>query len=203
MGAEKPRGRVAAARPQSHEQVCARANLTTWGPAVLYRPPTAGIERHALDIAAEFERKVGPFRAEIVPDATPAWHIVRTTPGAEDKAARFLEARAIGVFLPRFVKGSQMMLHGERIDLSERLIFSCLVFVFVWDILRHWGRIKVCPGVQSIMCDVSDRPVVVPDDQLNRIQVLQYKLAISRSKRRKRYRSAEDRITLSTVSHWR
>ncbi len=53
------------------------------------------------------------------------------------------------------------------------------------------------------MVDGAERPVVVPDEQLNKIQLLQFKLAISRSKRRKRYRSAEDRITLSTVSHWR
>ncbi len=170
---------------------------------MLYRPPTADIERHALEIAAAFELKVGPFRAEIVPDATPAWHIVKTAPRHEDIAADHLEKRCVGLFLPRFAKGSILTLHNERIDLGDKLIFPGLVFVFVWDILRHWQRIKACPGVVTIMVDGAERPVVVPDEQLNKIQLLQFKLAISRSKRRKRYRSAEDRITLSTVSHWR
>ena len=156
---------------------------------MLYRPPTAEIERHALAVAAENERKIGPFRAEIVPDATPAWYIVRTAPGQEDKAARFLEARAIGVFLPRFVKGARMMLRTSSvIDLSDQLVFPGKVFVFVWDVLAHWRRITACPGVSGIMCDGAERPVVVPDAQMNRIQILQFELAITRTRRRrKRY----------------
>jgi transcription antitermination factor NusG len=179
---------------------------------VLYRPSTAAIERHALEVAAAFDRKIGQFRAEIVPDATPAWHILRTAPGQEDKAARFLEARAFGVFLPRFVAGSRMHLpyrdpvtgrqRLELVDLSERLILPSKVLVFVWDVLAHWRRIKDCPGVSSIMCDGSERPIVVPDVQINRIQILQHELAIRRPKRRRRYKSADDRITISTVSRW-
>ena len=44
----------------------------------------------------------------------------------------------------------------------------------------------------------------MPDAQINRIQILQYEFAISRSKRRrrKRYPAAADRLTLSTASHW-
>ena len=168
---------------------------------MLYRPPTDAIERHALEIAAEFDRKIGPFKAEIVPDATPAWHILRTAPGQEDKAARFLEARAFGVFLPRFVKGARLVLPREIVDLSDKLLFPGKLFVFVWDVLAHWRRITACPGVQSIMCDGSERPVVVPDMQMNRIQILQFELAVPRRKRRKRYRSAEDRLTISTISH--
>ena len=181
---------------------------------MLYRPPTAAIERHALEVAAEYERKIGPFRAEIVPDATPAWHIVRTAPGRENTAAEHLERRCVGVFLPRFIAGSRMTLsytdritgrqRHELVDLSDRLILPSKVLVFVWDVLAHWRRIKACPGVQSIMCDGSERPIVVPDAQINRIQILQYEFAISRSKRRrrKRYPAAADRLTLSTASHW-
>ena len=94
-----------------------------------------------------------------------------------------------------------MLLRHELIDLSDRLIFPGKVFVFVWDILHHWQRVMACPGVSSIMCD-AERPVVVPDEQMNKIQLLQFKLAISRSKRRKRYASSADRITLTTVSRW-
>ena len=83
---------------------------------MLYRPPTAAIERHALEVAAEYERKIGPFRAEIVPDATPAWHVVRTAPGRENTAAEHLERRCVGVFLPRFIAGSRMTLSLHRPD---------------------------------------------------------------------------------------
>jgi len=178
---------------------------------MLYRPPTAAIERHALDIAAEFDRKIGPFRAEIVPDATPAWYVLRTTPGQEDKAARFLEARAIGVFLPRFVAGSRMVLRTtewgtgrqrhELIDLGEKLIFPAKVFVFVWGILQHWRRIMACPGVQAIMVDGAERPIVVPDVQMDRIQILQAELLAPKRKRRKRYPPAQHRITLTTKGY--
>ena len=96
---------------------------------MLYRPSTAENEARA-----ELDRKIGPFRAEIVPDASLCWHIVRTTPGQEDNAARFLEAPAIGLFLPRFVAGSRMVLRNEPIDLGEKLIFPGKLFVFVWGI---------------------------------------------------------------------
>ena len=170
---------------------------------MLYRPPTAAIEQHALDVAAEFERKVGPFRAEIVANTTPHWHIVRTAPGREDTAAKHLERRCVGLFLPRFVRGSRLVSRNQLVDLSDKLIFPGLVFVFVWDILAHWRRIKACPGVVSIMVDGAERPIVLKDEQIGRIQILQYELAVSRSKRRKRYRSAEDRLVISTASHWR
>ena len=170
---------------------------------MLYRPPTYEIERRALEVAAENERKIGPFRASIIPSATPAWYVVRTAPSQEDKTARFLEARAIGVFLPRFVKGARMVLRNERIDLSDRLVFPGKVFVFVWDVLAHWRRITACPGVSAIMVDGNERPLTLTDAQVGRIQILQYELAIPVRKRRKRYPAAADRITLSTASHWR
>ena len=90
----------------------------------------------------------------------------------------------------------------EPIDLSERLIFPGKVFVYVWDVLAHWRRIMSYPGVQSIMCDGAERPIVVPDAQINRIQLLQVELSIPKPKRRKRYPPAEHRITISTASHW-
>ena len=57
-----------------------------------------------------------------------------------------------------------MVLRHELIDLSDKLMFPGLVFVFVWDVLAHWRRIMACPGVQSIMVDGNEKPVIVPDD---------------------------------------
>lgn len=170
------------------------------------------IKRRALEIAADLDRKLGPYRAEIVPNVEPQWGMLRTAPGQENKAADYLEHRGIGVFVPQFQKGSRMnvryteldtgRLRTEVVDLSDKLIFPGRVLVFCWDVMRHWGRIMRCPGVQAIMVDGREQPVVIPDKEIARIQVLQYVLAISRGKRRKRYASAEEKIIISTRSFW-
>jgi hypothetical protein len=159
----------------------------------------AEIERRALEIAAELDRTAGPYYAEVLPDVTPRWHIVRTTPGAENKATFFLSHRGIGVFLPKFIKGSRMMQSHQPVDVSDTLIFPGKVFVYIWDVLAHWRRITACPGVQSIMVTGSEKPVVVPDQEMRRIQYLEDVLAHrSRRRRRKRYgSSADDLITIS------
>ena len=104
------------------------------------------IEARALEIAADLDRRIGPFRAEIIEHATPCWYIVRTAPGRENTAAEHLERRCVGIFPPRFVHGARMLLRSvdpttgrvriELIDLSDRLIFPGRVFVFVWDCWR-------------------------------------------------------------------
>jgi transcription antitermination factor NusG len=158
----------------------------------------AAIEARALEIAAALDRKDGPYYAQVIEDVVPRWHIVRTTPGQESKATGYLSDRGIGVFLPQFIAGSRLKLGNELIELGEKLIFPGRVFVFVWDVLAHWRRIMACPGVQSIMVNGSEKPVVVPDTEINRIQVMQYVLAYARPKRRKRYASANDRIRIFT-----
>jgi hypothetical protein len=160
------------------------------------------IEARALEIAAELDRKHGPYRAEVVPDATPHWHIIRTAAGQETKATEYLADRGIGVFLPRFVAGARLILPHEVVDLSNRLLFPGRVFVFVWDVLAHWRRIMACPGVAGIMVNGAEVPIVVPDAEIDRIQIMQFILAVARTKRRKRYGSSDDRIVLSTVSYW-
>jgi len=113
-----------------------------------------------------------------------------------------LAHRGIGVFLPRFIAGSRLKLGNELIDLGDKLLFPGRVFVFVWDVLAHWRRIMACPGVQAIMVNGSEKPVVVPDAEINHIQVMQYVLAYARPKRRKRYASANDLITVSTRGYY-
>jgi transcription antitermination factor NusG len=161
----------------------------------------AQIEARALEIAAALERRDGPYYAQTIEHVTPAWHIVRTTPGQESKATDYLADRGIGVFLPRFIAGSRLKLGNEFIDLGDKLLFPGRVFVFVWDVLAHWRRIMACPGVQAIMLNGSEKPVIVPDTEVDRIQVMQYVLAVARPKRRKRYTSVNDRITISTLGY--
>jgi len=161
------------------------------------------IERRALEIAAEVDRTSGPYYAEIVPDVTPHWHVVHTAPGAEKKAYYFLSHRRFGVFLPTFVKGSRIRHDNEMVDVGETLIFPGKVFVWVWDVLAHWRRITACPGVQKIMCNRSEKPCVLPDDEKIGIQVLEFRYAIPRSRRRrKRYGStSNDMITITSADY--
>lgn len=159
----------------------------------------AQIERRALEIAAVFEAKDGPYAAEILPECKPAWYMFRTVPGKENKAAKYLSARGFGVFVAKFDPGSILRAkisldNGKSridlIDLSQKLIFPGRGFLFAWDILAHWRRVVGCPGVQRIVLDNACRPVIVPDTEVNRIQALQFSLTGQQSKRRrKRYRS--------------
>jgi len=57
----------------------------------------AQIEARALAIAADLDRKSGPYYAD-VGEGQGCWHIVRTAPGAENKATDHLAHRGIGVF---------------------------------------------------------------------------------------------------------
>lgn len=170
------------------------------------------IERRALEIAAIFDAKDGKRRAEIAP--CPAnWHIVTTMPGKENKTAGLLADIAFGVFVPKFDPGSVLEFETklpngkpkiEKVPVGNRLIFPGRIFVFVWDLLDHWRRIKRTHGVQSILVDGADRPVVVPDQEINKIQVLQFSLHPKEKKRRKRYGSTQDQHVIVEYprSYW-
>lgn len=173
------------------------------------------IERRALEIAAAIEAKRGPYFAEVVPDVQANWHIVTTWAAQEETAADWLAHRAFGVFVPRFADGAAMRdRFGAEVDLSEKLIFPCRVFVFVWDILRHWRRLRACPGVAGVMVDDRERPVIVPEGEISRIQAMQFsKLPLAQPAtartRRRRYRriappadSIDAVMTISTRSYW-
>ena len=160
------------------------------------------IERRAIEIAADLDaKKRGPYYAEISSHQTPHWHILRIAPGAENKATDALADRGIGVFLPKFVTGARLVMPHEVVDLSDKLMFPGRVFVFVWDVLAHWRRIMACPGVHGIMCTGSERPIVVPDDHMRRIQYLQFVLAYRTKRRRKRYPAADDTIKISSADY--
>lgn len=179
------------------------------------------IER-ALQISAELDAKLGPYHAEIVPTCSPKWHIVTFFSGQDENATDHLAKRGVGVFVPRFAKGAKLKqnvpadeLRGERahqieVDLSNRLIFPGRAFVFVWDVLKHWRRIHKCPGVRGIMLDDQQRPIVIDDASMNRIQFLQFSLTPMGKPVRKRYQKrrqadhddGEQVLTISTKAYW-
>lgn len=127
------------------------------------------IKRRGLEIAAEIEAKCGPYRAEIVPDCSPSWHLVRSAPSLESRAAKRLMDRGFGVYLPMIRE--YRVSRGRKVRHSE-LFFPGYVFLFVWDVKKHWRRIKSCSGVQGVVC-VDEQPIVVPDSVINKLQGLE------------------------------
>lgn len=160
------------------------------------------IEKRALEIAAYFDEKDGKRVAEIVPGVTAKWHMANTKPGNEDKVADQLAERGIGAFVPRFDTGSVISIRvalpmgrwrNEELKVGNKLIFPCRVFIFVWDVMEHWRRVRSCPDLQSIIVDGAQVPVALPDEQISRIQALQFELIPKekKQKKRKRYQTAE------------
>lgn len=165
------------------------------------------IERRAIEIMADIDGKAGPLNAEIVPDCMPHWHIVTTEPSSEDRALRHLSERGFGVYLPCFDRRMGDIVRGP--------IFPRHLFVFVWDVLRHWRRLRDCPGVTAILVK-DDQAVVIGDRDIGRIQMMEIGqlglMARSAGKRPRRgfRRDRAERddgpsevgVTISCKSHW-
>lgn len=177
----------------------------------------AAIERRALEITAIIELRDGPFSAEIVPDCSPRWHLIETLTGQEEKAVEFLVDRHFGVFMPKFQDDAELILDGVNICGGRGLIFPGHIFVFVWDIERHWRRIRTCPGVLRVLMNRPEHPVIVSDSAIDFIQALQFgKSPAPRGKKKSRKakyqekylqpntaENGKDIISITTKSYWR
>lgn len=164
------------------------------------------IERRALEIIAAIDAKAGPFRAQIVPDCTPHWHVVTTEPGAEDRALKRLSEKGFGVYLPRFDQTA------AALGVARGPIFPRHLFVFVWDVLGHWRRVRECQCVTSILTK-GEVPVVMPDRDIARLQVMEFGgLGLFRSAKRVRagWRKAKQAaaddglvdVSITSKSYW-
>lgn len=116
-----------------------------------------------------------PFAAEIVPGITPLWHVIETQPNHERTAASHLIARRFGVFIPETEE--TLIRRGRKVDVN-RLMFRGYLFVFVWSILRHLGRIETCPGVARVIFvddepDQPRRPAVISDKKIDEIRAVE------------------------------
>jgi transcription antitermination factor NusG len=170
------------------------------------------IEKRAIEISTYIEEQSGKRYAEILPGVTALWHVVNVAPNQENRAVEFLAERGFGVFLPRFIEGSVLevpeykdgSIHPHKItkvDLGEKLIFPGRLFLFVWDVLAHWRRINVCPFVQRIMVDGGERPVIVADKDIDRIQALQFTMVPQeKAKRKRRKASVEEFGAMLSIS---
>jgi transcription antitermination factor NusG len=126
--------------------------------------------RAALANAETEAQRRGPYVAEIVPQRSPLWHLVRAAANREASAADYLVKRGFGTYLPTFGRDDVLPKTG-RVRAGAPL-FPGYLFVFVWSIDHHWRRITACPGVMSIVLE-AERPVVVPDRVIDEIQVLE------------------------------
>jgi transcription antitermination factor NusG len=124
--------------------------------------------------AASARQASNPCNAEIVPGVIPRWHILTTHPGQEAIAVGHLMDRRFGVYLPEYDR-TETFRGCTRV--RHLRMFPGYVFLFVWDVMLHWRRIRACTGVSTIMLD-GGRPVVVRDGIVNDIQALECNLLL-------------------------
>jgi hypothetical protein len=152
------------------------------------------IARRAEETAQRVDEQRGPLNAEIIDSKVPLWHVLRTEPGAERIAAAHLSGRRFGVYVPEFEKPiPASSVRPARVEL--RRLFPGYLFIFVWDVLAHRGRIYACPGVMRLLYD-GERPAVVPDPMIERMQAIEFGMIKigKRPRGRRRHRPADDEI---------
>jgi hypothetical protein len=165
---------------------------------------TARKDEYLTYIAAKAERD-GPFHAEIVPTETPQWYALQTAPGHEHVAAAHLAGRRFGVFVPAYQEPRQGDCGANQTGPVRRILFPRHIFLFVWDVLRHWRRIHACPGVVRVLT-IDERPVVVPDAAINQMHMIELKgmSVFDKPKRRrgKRYYRVDGDESVVTISSY-
>ena len=89
---------------------------------------------------AELSRPVQSFdprNAEIVADETPKWYLLEVHEPAQRNVETELDKRRFGVFVPQ--ERVTVVERGRKFE-RIRLLFPGYIFVFVWDIERHWSE---------------------------------------------------------------
>lgn len=159
------------------------------------------------------DEQQGPFSAEIVPETEPLWHVLLTAPSHEAIATAHLVGRGFGAYLPTFSREIPARA-GRAAHRVTRPLFPGYVFLFVWDIAKHWRRIVACPGISSVLMMDGVSPAVVPDEVIDQIQAVEFKelgKSLVRPRRRWRkkkqieeeYRASEHIVAIHTRSYWR
>lgn len=108
-----------------------------------------------------------PITAEIIPGISPSWHIVRSTPGRELYAVRHLAQRRFGCYLPTIDEWTK--------DTSRQSpLFSSYIFLFVWGLAEHIGRVKAVPGISGFLLNGKGEPILVPDQIIRDVQAIEW-----------------------------
>ena len=109
---------------------------------------------------------VGELNAEHG-EGSAQWHVATVHPGHENIAAAHLAARRFGVYVP-MIDDVAFLPQGKR--RSSKRMFPGYVFLFVWDVALHLGRIHACPGVARVLFSDPERPAVISDSDMEAIQ---------------------------------
>lgn len=109
-----------------------------------------------MNHVVEHQRPIDAEISEISAD----WYLVRTFPGDDGRALRWLARRRFGVFQPMQQRHANR--NDHRLVQGLEPVFPGWLFVFCWDINKMRMRIQSCPGVMQILCDpATNRPVPV------------------------------------------
>lgn len=124
-----------------------------------------------IEVAALQERML-PTDCEIDPDKPADWYLVRTLPGDDMRALRWLAHRRFGVFRPMQQRENKR--NGVKVQGMEP-VFPGWLFVFVWDARKMRTRIETTPGVMKMLCyPDTDRPVPISQAFVDRLRALSW-----------------------------
>jgi transcription antitermination factor NusG len=139
--------------------------------------------------------------AEIVPGEGPKWYLLEVFETAQREVQKELSKRRFGIFVPE----TEVVEVKRGRKISRRIIlFPGYIFVFVWDIERHWSRVMDVPGVIQIMASADGimtqglpiacafgKPFVIPDEKIDDIRRLESGFVHKRRRRGKRQHDDE------------
>lgn len=90
-------------------------------------------------------------------DDNPPWHILRTEPNSERRAAEWLAGPAVAavydVYLPMELKFCRPRIAGRRQPTTpvERPLIPGYLFAKVNHLIIDWGRVRASPGVLGLL----------------------------------------------------
>lgn len=133
-------------------------------------PVWKAVEAEAEKVINARAERQGSITADI--SASPAqWFLVRSFPGDDARALRWLARRRFGVFQP--IQQRRLKKEGERLVQGWEAAFPGWLFVLCWEVDKMRGRITSCPGVMGLLCDpATNRPVPIEDEFMDRLRAL-------------------------------
>lgn len=131
---------------------------------------TAYLDRLAADATAR-ARSAPKLTCELPSGSEGHYYVIATVPSHEDIAAKELQKRGFGIYLPVY----ELEFIRRRVKRKVPcLFFRGYVFAYVWDIARNKHRIETCDGVSHILKYAgTERFAVVPDEAIKEIEVLE------------------------------
>jgi transcription antitermination factor NusG len=121
----------------------------------------------------EITNGAGPMDCEITESSTARWYLVRTYPGDDVRALRWLARRRFGTFSPQ--QQRRVRSRGGVLVQGWESVFPGWLFVFTWDIERMKTRIESCPGVMGLFCyPESNRPVPIGQAFIDEMRALSW-----------------------------